>query len=85
MGFVTGFVTLFTVFVTVVTSFVTGLVTGLTPVTVLSVSVVPLTTFESPFGAANALKINPYTLRSRMKKLGIDWRMFRLRSQPTPS
>ncbi len=32
---------------------------------------------EGPFGAATILNINPQTLRSRMKKLGIDWRSFR--------
>ena len=32
---------------------------------------------EGPFGAAALLKINPHTLRARMRKLGIDWRRFR--------
>ncbi|MGD0462260.1 MAG: sigma-54 dependent transcriptional regulator [Tepidisphaeraceae bacterium] len=32
---------------------------------------------EGPFGAAKALGINPHTLRSRMRKLGINWRQFR--------
>ena len=32
---------------------------------------------EGPFGAAKALNINPYTLRSRMRKLGIDWSRYR--------
>jgi hydrogenase-4 transcriptional activator len=32
---------------------------------------------EGPFGAATALGVNPHTLRSRMRKLGIDWRKFR--------
>ncbi|MGH9462727.1 MAG: hypothetical protein ACRD1X_16045, partial [Vicinamibacteria bacterium] len=32
---------------------------------------------EGPFGAAMRLGINPHTLRSRMRKLGIDWRRFR--------
>jgi transcriptional regulator with GAF, ATPase, and Fis domain len=32
---------------------------------------------EGPFGAARALGVNPHTLRSRMRKLGIDWRRFR--------
>jgi transcriptional regulator with GAF, ATPase, and Fis domain len=32
---------------------------------------------EGPFGAALRLGINPHTLRSRMRKLGIDWRRFR--------
>lgn len=32
---------------------------------------------EGPFGAAAQLRINPQTLRSRMRKLGVDWRAFR--------
>jgi transcriptional regulator with GAF, ATPase, and Fis domain len=32
---------------------------------------------EGPFGAAARLRINPHTLRSRMRRLGIDWRAFR--------
>jgi transcriptional regulator with GAF, ATPase, and Fis domain len=32
---------------------------------------------EGPFGAARMLKINPHTLRGRMRKLKIDWRRFR--------
>ncbi|MGD0137385.1 MAG: sigma-54 dependent transcriptional regulator [Tepidisphaeraceae bacterium] len=32
---------------------------------------------EGPFGAAKALGINPQTLRSRMRKLAINWRQFR--------
>jgi hydrogenase-4 transcriptional activator len=32
---------------------------------------------EGPHGAARILKINPHTLRGRMRKLGIDWSMFR--------
>jgi hydrogenase-4 transcriptional activator len=32
---------------------------------------------EGPFGAAKLLGINPHTLRSRMRKLGIDWRIHR--------
>jgi hydrogenase-4 transcriptional activator len=32
---------------------------------------------EGPYGAAVLLRINPHTLRSRMRKLGIDWRQFR--------
>ena len=32
---------------------------------------------EGTHGAAVLLKINPHTLRSRMRKLGIDWRQFR--------
>ena len=33
---------------------------------------------EGPFGAARALGVNPHTLRSRMRKLGIDWTRFRI-------
>ena len=32
---------------------------------------------EGPDGAAAHLAINPHTLRSRMRKLGIDWRSYR--------
>ena len=32
---------------------------------------------EGPGGAAELLGINPHTLRSRMRKLGIDWSAFR--------
>jgi hydrogenase-4 transcriptional activator len=32
---------------------------------------------EGPHGAARLLGINPYTLRGRMRKLGIDWARFR--------
>jgi transcriptional regulator with GAF, ATPase, and Fis domain len=32
---------------------------------------------DGPAGAARLLGINPATLRSRMRKLGIDWRRFR--------
>jgi transcriptional regulator with GAF, ATPase, and Fis domain len=32
---------------------------------------------EGPFGAAKALRVNPHTLRSRMRRLGIDWSRFR--------
>ena len=32
---------------------------------------------EGPHGAARLLKINPHTLRARMRKLRIDWRSFR--------
>ena len=32
---------------------------------------------EGPYGAAVLLKINPHTLRARMRKLKIDWRRFR--------
>jgi transcriptional regulator with GAF, ATPase, and Fis domain len=34
---------------------------------------------EGPNGAAALLKINPHTLRARMRKLGVDWRGFRSR------
>jgi len=33
---------------------------------------------EGPHGAARLLGINPHTLRSRMRKLEIDWQQFRL-------
>ncbi|MBI1348496.1 sigma-54-dependent Fis family transcriptional regulator [bacterium] len=33
---------------------------------------------EGPHGAARLLGINPHTLRSRMRKLDIDWQKFRL-------
>ena len=32
---------------------------------------------EGPFGAAQALGVNPHTLRSRMRKLGIEWSTYR--------
>ena len=32
---------------------------------------------EGPFGAAQALRVNPNTLRARMRRLGVDWRAFR--------
>jgi len=35
---------------------------------------------EGSRGAAALLGINPHTLRARMRKLGIDWSVFRLRS-----
>ena len=34
---------------------------------------------EGPLGAARLLRINPHTLRARMRKLRIDWRQFRAR------
>jgi hydrogenase-4 transcriptional activator len=36
---------------------------------------------EGPFGAAKLLGINPHTLRSRMRKLGINWRNYRRRRE----
>src|SRR5262245_39359394 len=35
---------------------------------------------EGPHGAARLLKVNPHTLRARMRKLGIDWGRFRRRA-----
>jgi transcriptional regulator with GAF, ATPase, and Fis domain len=32
---------------------------------------------EGPFGAAAALGVNPHTLRSRLRRLGIDWTRYR--------
>ena len=37
---------------------------------------------EGPFGAARALGINPHTLRSRMKKLGVDWSRYKAPKSP---
>ena len=34
---------------------------------------------EGRHGAARLLAINPHTLRSRMRRLGVDWRRFRVR------
>ncbi|MBN1513139.1 MAG: sigma-54-dependent Fis family transcriptional regulator, partial [Phycisphaerae bacterium] len=36
---------------------------------------------EGPFGAAKLLRVNPHTLRARMRKLKVDWKRFR----PPPS
>jgi len=33
---------------------------------------------DGPYGAARILRINPHTLRARMRKLRIDWRRFRV-------
>jgi hydrogenase-4 transcriptional activator len=35
---------------------------------------------EGPHGVATLLKINPHTLRARMRKLGINWARFSVRS-----
>ena len=35
---------------------------------------------EGPHGAARLLKVNPHTLRARMRRLGIDWGRFRRRA-----
>ena len=32
---------------------------------------------EGPFGAAKILGVNPHTLRSRMRRMGIEWPRFR--------
>jgi transcriptional regulator with GAF, ATPase, and Fis domain len=32
---------------------------------------------DGPFGAARLLRINPHTLRARMRKLGVEWRRYR--------
>ena len=37
---------------------------------------------EGPHGAARMLRINPHTLRARMRKLRIDWRGFRPATGP---
>jgi len=36
---------------------------------------------EGPHGAARMLRVNPHTLRARMRKLKIDWRGFRVASR----
>jgi transcriptional regulator with GAF, ATPase, and Fis domain len=36
---------------------------------------------EGPHGAARLLRINPHTLRARMRKLKIDWQQFRLSAE----
>ncbi len=36
---------------------------------------------EGPHGAAQLLKINPHTLRARMRKLGINWAQYRPNGQ----
>ena len=38
---------------------------------------VTLGRIEGPHGAARLLKVNPHTLRARMRRLGIDWARFR--------
>jgi hydrogenase-4 transcriptional activator len=38
---------------------------------------------EGPHGAARLLRVNPHTLRARMRKLKIDWRSFRAGSSVT--
>jgi transcriptional regulator with GAF, ATPase, and Fis domain len=37
---------------------------------------------EGPHGAARMLRVNPHTLRARMRKLKVDWRSFRAASLP---
>ena len=37
---------------------------------------------EGPHGAAALLGLNPHTLRSRMRKLGLDWTLYRSPSRP---
>jgi len=32
---------------------------------------------EGPFGAARILRINPHTLRARMRKLGMEWKKYK--------
>jgi transcriptional regulator with GAF, ATPase, and Fis domain len=33
---------------------------------------------EGPYGAARLLAVNPHTLRARMRRLGINWKRFRV-------
>jgi transcriptional regulator with GAF, ATPase, and Fis domain len=35
---------------------------------------------EGPYGAARLLKVNPHTLRARMRRLGVPWEQFRARA-----
>jgi transcriptional regulator with GAF, ATPase, and Fis domain len=37
---------------------------------------------DGPHGAARLLRINPHTLRARMRKLKVDWRRFRATAAP---
>ena len=39
---------------------------------------------EGPTGAARMLEINPHTLRARMRKLGVDWNLFREAPHASP-
>jgi hydrogenase-4 transcriptional activator len=39
---------------------------------------------EGPYGAAALLEINPHTLRARMRKLGIDWKAYRICGSTLP-
>jgi hydrogenase-4 transcriptional activator len=39
--------------------------------------VVPRGRIEGPGGAAEILRLHPATLRSRMKRLDLDWAQFR--------
>jgi len=39
---------------------------------------------DGPHGAARILRINPHTLRARMRKLRIDWRRFRVSPTADP-
>ena len=38
---------------------------------------------EGPFGAARLLRVNPHTLRARMRKLGVDWSTYRAPEGPS--
>ncbi len=40
---------------------------------------------EGPHGAAALLEINPHTLRARMRRLGIDWALYRAPAAAAPS
>jgi hypothetical protein len=37
---------------------------------------------DGPHGAARLLRINPHTLRGKMRKLAIDWKQFRSAQSP---
>jgi len=40
---------------------------------------------DGPHGAARILRINPHTLRARMRKLRVDWRSFRVSPSRSPA
>src|SRR4051812_1549825 len=39
---------------------------------------------DGPHGAARILRVNPHTLRARMRKLRVDWRTFRVSPSRSP-
>jgi DNA-binding NtrC family response regulator len=61
---------------------VTGSTDGVTPLDsairqhIESALAATLGRIEGPYGAARLLKVNPHTLRARMRRLGIQWGRF---------